>query len=217
MSRKEEKFIDKEKLLKEAVQSCLVNVKQYFDDARLLVENGSYGHAFAFVVLGEEELSKAYIYHECSEGFLPHHFIYKMGKGHESHKRKQAIQAVHFGTLAFIKSLPYSGQIKTKQENLDQEFERMIEYIKKMGHSEAEKQNGLYVDLNLDEGVIVTPEDVTKQTVLERLNQAEETLRLTLSLLMRPLDLSLNYFFWGFCLFFGCLLADYCSHYPEVK
>ena len=170
------------------MQSCLDNVEQYFKDAHLLIENGSYGHAFAFTVLGEEELSKAYIYHECSEGFLPYHFVNKIGKGRESHKRKQAIQAVHVAIFAFVKSLQNTSLSKKEaNENWDKDFERMTENIARMRHSEVEKQNGLYVDLRLDKGVIVTPDNVSKQTVEKRLAIAEEALRLTISFFMHQL------------------------------
>ena len=94
---------DKETLLKKAVQSCLNNAEQYFKDAHLLVENGSYGHAFAFTVLGEEELAKAYIYHECSEGLLPEPIAKQMGKNRGSHIRKQLLAATLVASFGFVK------------------------------------------------------------------------------------------------------------------
>jgi AbiV family abortive infection protein len=82
--------IEMTKFLKKSVQLCLDNVEQYIMDAQFLVENGSYGHAFALAVLGEEELSKSFIYYTCSEGFLPVDIVKKVGRTRESHIRKQA-------------------------------------------------------------------------------------------------------------------------------
>lgn len=42
-----------------AVNLCLENAEQYIKDAELLIENSSFGHAYAFGVLAYEELGKA--------------------------------------------------------------------------------------------------------------------------------------------------------------
>lgn len=46
------------KLLKEAVKLCLDNAEQFIKAGELLINNRSYGHAFALAVLGEEEADK---------------------------------------------------------------------------------------------------------------------------------------------------------------
>src|SRR5271157_5144760 len=100
------------KLLKEAVQLCLDNVEQYIADAELLIKNESYGHAFAFTVLGEEELSKAFIYYGCSEGLFPEYLVERVGRGYKSHIQKQAmaeILAVVFKILELFQSIAKSS------------------------------------------------------------------------------------------------------------
>jgi AbiV family abortive infection protein len=201
------KATDKEKLLKKAVQSCLNNVEQYFKDAHLLVENGSYGHAFAFTVLGEEELSKAYIYNECSEGFLPEDIVKKMGKGSRSHMRKQLLAATlipSFGFVSFFQELAdtcveeakgdrskyfqaLNRELKDK-EKIEERFTRMMQSIERMVTSEEDKQNGLYVDVKLEEGILKSPEFMKKSTVEERLAQAEELFRFIRPFLMMTLS-----------------------------
>jgi AbiV family abortive infection protein len=203
------KSSNKERLLKKAVQSCVNNVEQYFKDAHLLLENGSYGHAFAFTVLGEEELSKAYIYNECSEGFLPEDIVAKMGKGSRSHMRKQLLAATlvpSFGIVKFFQELAdtcaegakgdrskyfqaLNRELKDK-EKIEERFTRMMQLIKRMAASEEDKQNGLYVDVKLEEGVLKSPESLKKQTVEERLAQAEELFQFMRPFLMLTLTSS---------------------------
>jgi len=45
-----------------ARDACLDNVRQYIKDAKKLMEIESYGHAYALLVVGMEELAKAFAY-----------------------------------------------------------------------------------------------------------------------------------------------------------
>jgi len=49
--------------LNELIRLCLINAERFIEDAELLIEDDSYGHAFALAILAEEELVKASIYH----------------------------------------------------------------------------------------------------------------------------------------------------------
>lgn len=187
------KATDKEKLLKKAVQLCVNNVEQYFKDAHLLVENGSYGHAFAFAVLGEEELSKAFIYREYSEGLFPEDIVKKMVRFRGSHIRKQLLAATLLPSFGFVRYFEemadtcreeakgdkskyfqaINREIKDKNRFEDY-FTRIMQTIKRMVKSEEDKENGLYVDVKLEEGLLESPESFGKQTVEERLTQSEE-------------------------------------------
>jgi AbiV family abortive infection protein len=184
---------EKEKLLKQAVQACLGNVEQYFKDAHLLVENGSYGRAFAFTVLGEEELSKAYVYYECSEGLFPETVVKKMGKNRGSHVRKQLLAATlvaSFGFVSLFHEVSATSREEAKRDvkkyvqtiqrklkdgkEIEKRWSRMLQTIKSMATSEEDKENGLYVDAKLEEGILKSPKTLEKQVVEERLSQAEE-------------------------------------------
>lgn len=46
-----------------ARDACIENVVQYLKDTKKLMETGSYGHACALLILGREELGKAFTYH----------------------------------------------------------------------------------------------------------------------------------------------------------
>lgn len=48
--------------IKEGVRLCLSNAKSLLKDARLLLKNGSAGHALLFIISAIEETSKAFIY-----------------------------------------------------------------------------------------------------------------------------------------------------------
>lgn len=199
---------DKEKLLKKAVQSCLHNVEQYFKDAHLLVENGSYGHAFAFTVLGEEELSKAYIYHMCSEELLPLNLIKKLGRFRGSHRRKQTIAAtITFtrGITQFFENLIESSKREAEgnrnkslkmakkklqetteylNKNKDELGSRMFQFFNKFATLEEDKHKGMYVDVKIEEGVLTSPHSQEKDTVKKQLSQFRKMLEFLKPLLM---------------------------------
>lgn len=83
---------ESEKLLKDAVKSCVCNVEQFIKDAELLLDIGSYGHAFALAVLGKEEFAKGVTYYACSEGILPTNILKEVGRRRDSHIMKLAIE-----------------------------------------------------------------------------------------------------------------------------
>lgn len=192
------------KLLKEAVQLCLDNVEQYIKDAQLLVENGSYGHAFALTVLGEEELSKAYIYYTCSEGLLPENFVKRVGRTRESHIRKQAIVATLTMTYKIVElmkgivkssweqaggDLEKRGKIARKKlkatvENLRKNKDNFYKFLERFATLEEDKEMGLYVDVNIAQGVLSSPKSLEKDKVEKHLAQVKKLFEFTRPLLM---------------------------------
>lgn len=185
---------------------CLDNVEQYIKDVRLLVRNESCGHAFAFIVLGQEELAKAYIYHMCSEGLLPKSVIEKIARTRGSHIRKQIIA----GTLAFVHTIVHFFQRlaefaweqagdnynkrleivgkKLKEttndlkRNQDQYKKRMFEFLEELATLEEDKQSGLYVDVDITEGTLSSPKSLERHRVEEHLARL-----VTLFEFMKPL------------------------------
>ena len=199
-----------EKLLKNAVQSCLGNVEQYLKDARMLIENESYGHAFALTVLGEEELSKAYIYYMCSEGWVPESFIKRVGRRANSHRRKQVIAATLSFTLEiiqFFKNIVDSSkeegdlrktiEIANKklkeamdymEKNKDEMKSRMDQFLERFATLEEDKEKGLYVDVIIKEGAFTSPKSLEKDMVEEHLAQVRKQFQFVKPLLMTTLS-----------------------------
>jgi AbiV family abortive infection protein len=197
-----------EKLLKEAVQACLSNAEQYLKDAEILFENGSYGHSFALTVLGEEELSKAYIYHMCSEELLPLDLIKKLGRFRGSHRRKQTIAAtITFtrGITQFFENLIESSKREAEgnrnkslkiakkklqetteylKKNKDELGSRMLQFFNKFATLEEDKHKGMYVDAKIEEGVLTSPQSQEKDTVKEELSQFRKMLEFLKPVLM---------------------------------
>lgn len=200
-----------EKLLKEAVQLCLDNVEQYIKDAQLLVENGSYGHAFALAVLSEEELSKAYIYHACSEGLLPEDIVKRVGRTRESHIRKQAIAGaftLSYKFVEFMQSIVKSSweqagpdlkkrrqivheKLKETMDNIrknkDKLRHRIFEFMERVATLEKDKQKGLYVDVDIAQVVLHSPKLLKKDQVEKHLGQVKELFEFSRPLLMLTL------------------------------
>ena len=196
-----------EKLLKEAVQLCLDNVEQYIKDAQLLVENGSYGHAFALAVLGEEELSKAFIYHMCSEGFLPEDIAKRVGRTRDSHVRKQALAGtltLTYKIVELLQSIVKSSweqapkDLKKRREIVHEKLketvdsmrrnkgklkQRMFEFFERIATLEEDKESGLYVDVDITEGTLSSPKSLEKDKVEKHLAQVKRMFEFTKPLL----------------------------------
>lgn len=66
----------------------------------------------------------------------------------------------------------------------------MIQTIERMATSEEDKENGLYVDVNMEEGKLISPESFKKETVEQRLAQAEELFQFMKPFLMITLTQS---------------------------
>lgn len=200
-----------QRFLRKAVQACLDNVEQYIKDAQLLVENGSYGHGFAFAVLGEEELSKAWIYHMCSEGLLSISFIKKVGKTRHSHIRKQVMAgtlALTYKFIEFFKGIVESSweeggedvrkrfeiarkELKEKTDDIRKNKEkyrhRFFQSFERIATLEEDKERGLYVDVKVEEGVLSSPKSLEKDMVEKHLAHVKDTFEFLKPLLMLTL------------------------------
>lgn len=200
-----------EELLKEAVSLCLANAEQYHKDAEILIDNRSYGHAFALAVLGEEELMKAYVYWACSEGLLPKDFIKSVGRVRESHLRKQAMA---FGVaLSYIlvelaqsirDSIEEQGEedLEKRRKRAMQKFREAADNIREQGRLkrgetyelleqfgtlQEDKEKGLYVDVNIEKGVLSSPKSLKKDEVEKYLSKAKGRFEFSKPLVMLSL------------------------------
>jgi AbiV family abortive infection protein len=183
-------------------------VEQYLKDAHLLVKNGSYGHVFALTVLGEEELSKAFIYHMCSEGLLPESVVERMGKNRNSHRRKQEIAATLAFTFEIVQffqriadsskkegeeDLKKSLEITSRklketmdhvEKNKDEIRSRMFQFLERFATLEEDKEKGLYVDVKIEDGVLTSPDSLEKNTVEKHLAQVKKRFQFAKPFLM---------------------------------
>lgn len=191
-----------EKLLKEAVQLCLDNVEQYIKDAQLLVENGSHGHAFALAVLSEEELSKAFIYYMCSEELLPNDLVKRVGRTRGSHMRKQGIaltlilvSKVSEIMQSIVKSsLEQAGENTEKRKQIAykklkeimdnmKKHKDIFDFLEQDPTFQEDKEKGLYVDVNIEQGILTSPKSLEKDKAEKQLAQIKKIFELTKPLL----------------------------------
>lgn len=195
------------KLLKEAVQLCLDNVEQYIIDAELLIKNESYGHAFALTVLGEEELSKAFIYYGCAEELFPKCLVERVGRGRNSHLQKQSmaeILAMTFSILELFQNIAKStaeesgGDLKKRRVliksklkeamvdlgNKDKIHDRIRDFVERVATIEKDKEIGLYVDVRT---VLSSPKSIQKDKAERHLADIRNLYKSTKPLLLTPI------------------------------
>lgn len=172
-----------EKILEEAVQLCFDNAEQFIKDAEVLVDNRSYGHAFALVVLGEEETVKAMMYSLFSEGLLPEHYELYLKKRLDSHLHKQAwAGALTFAyrMIGLAQSLWKSSR-EQEGSTTRRKFEEMTSELKVITKGDLErfktlqedKEKGLYVDLDFERKELSSPKSLGKDEVERYLSQAK--------------------------------------------
>lgn len=186
-----------EKLVKEAVKLCMDNAEQYHKDAELLIDNRSYGHAFALAVLGEEELAKAMMYRLCSEGLLPEHYELYLRKRLDKHLHKQA-WAGSLGLVYIITELIQSIR-KSIEEQAEEDFGKrkkivkqklkeaaddireqgiskrgeMYELLERFATLQEDKNKGLYVDFDFEKKELTSPKSLKKDEVEKYLSQVK--------------------------------------------
>lgn len=193
----------------EASKECLWNAKQYVEDSRILYSTKSYGHALALTVLGEVELGKAVIYHLWSKGLisekaLPPQFLsYFDEKKCEEFVDKTwwvgSVLAANVEHLVpnIINLISYKDSVRQKgsKSKLTEETKKcMASLVEEIRPQNKKIQNllkfackGFLVKCDLQKGKVISPVDVNKKIVKERINQINDMITngepfLTLSL-----------------------------------
>jgi AbiV family abortive infection protein len=179
--------------LYETSLACIVNSKEFLSDARVLARKGSSGHAFALLVLAEEELGKAYLMILASIGLQVPNSILK-----RDHVAKQVVCSTvfqelnlmlfaHLGRVFSIWS-EYGDSDQTTRRTgiLQARFAKRWELaVAKEGkdgssaHSELlrvrslenRKWAGLYVDM--DDRRISSPQDFSRSETAHALRRVE--------------------------------------------
>jgi AbiV family abortive infection protein len=165
----------------------LENAEQYYKDAELLFSFKSYGHAFALVVLCEEEFGKAVLYHLYSQDLLPESFTSCLRQNlyQPLEKRLMAIgyaigsnidelmecieESSRFVRTGTKKSPLTNRNLKLKEKMLNdlEEFQGLLE----------KKERGFYVRFNVKERVS-SPNSIGKSEVKKYLHQVKDKLEL---------------------------------------
>lgn len=201
-----------EKTLRKAVDLCLDNAEQFTRDARILIQNSSFGHAFALSVLAEEEIAKAWMYAICAEGVIGTKGTWK--RDIRDHRFKQS-----FGLLL---GLIYKlvGLFREIKESVDKEAkgnsrkakkialekmknfrERILEsvthqkgelheYVKWFKKLQDDKEKALYTDINFREDTFTSPKKFKKWDVVNYLEQVGERFEMTRQMLSHRLTQS---------------------------
>ncbi len=171
-----------------AALAAFNNAEVYLEDAKELIERGSFGHAFALMALGEEEMGKAFFrLLEIADFTMPKPVLSR-------HIPKQLVAVAIFNLFDFL--LPYlrlgfeqvdltddrarirqAEQLKEKFSNL---AERKIELIRRrrirdrrfirekrrqldrLENLQGRKMDGMYVDVR-DDGTVSSPSDFREE------------------------------------------------------
>lgn len=193
------KLTDKES--REGVSLCLDNAKRLLKDAKLLLANGSTGHALFLVVSAIEETSKAFIFAGARIG------IWKRGETDSeviTHFPKLTLFVSHVAAVAMEDSFRrtreriFRPQKPAKPLDIDDfvEMAQDVDYaVKELWRGRCE---GLYVDRR--SGEWTAPSDVEKSEVETLMKRTEryvaDTEYQTRNILEAKKDTALNYRRW---------------------
>jgi AbiV family abortive infection protein len=139
---------------------CYKNAKRYLRDAKLLKKDRSYGHAYALVVLGIEQLGMAFYWFWSSIGlmkFLPKDFTDALNtkpRIQKNHEKKQFLTLMNLITIlavfvfwAMMKKFDEQTKMKKVINTAQRKYLQIIKRIAKtLKNFNRKKFQGLYVD-----------------------------------------------------------------------
>jgi len=190
-----------------AYKKCLENADQYAKDATTLKESGSYGHALALAMIGQEEASKALFYfiigvlkeakeEELSEKLLkeissPGAHEKKLELGILAPPIEKVIDIGVYGVKMALPGLQNRARRGESPEKLTREGLahyavpgiKLLEELRrpakrKSGKIQKLKKRGLYVDVSKDRKVVQGPFDIMEKDVTEELDRLNEIRRI---------------------------------------
>jgi AbiV family abortive infection protein len=178
-------LIEQEAFLRKVALESLKNAERYIKDAKILLKNKSFGHAFAMAVLGEEESSKAFMFQHASEGIAGID-----GKWREEVVKYHTVkQRLAFGTalvyeifLIAMKASDYAkkrakGDGNRFKELFDRKYAELMQKEQKMASQargdfyehlipfnqlQRDREKAMYVEANLIERRISSPKHFKK-------------------------------------------------------
>lgn len=178
--------MSKEKdLFAELTRLSFENAKQWLKDAKLLIENSSYGHAYAALVFTIEETMKAWTCWLVSEGMITKDSE-DVKDAFKNHLRKQEVFFWVLYGMLFWKEVSKNPELfkeqsekylklkpEEKKESLMEGFEEFDKIVESI---ENARQKCIYVDCLKEEGKTHSPQYI-KQEIVERfLNIVEQVL-----------------------------------------
>jgi len=185
-----------------ARDACVENVLQYIEDAKKLIEAKSYAHAYALLIIGQEELGKAFAYHTATTAEVPMDVVEQFIKMHTKNVKDQrtgeivkahAIKLQQYRFLSKLSELQeainkktsateavlsvfsdhFEG-IKALETGDKKELKKQLEKLVAKEEINRSKMDALYVDVT--EPIIKTPLDPRfKEMSLSALSELEKT------------------------------------------
>lgn len=166
-------------LYTKATKMSLENAEQWIKDAKLLIENSSYGHANALLRFACEEIAKAYVCWLTSEKILP--IDNKVAKDvFWNHRVKNE---VILGMLSMVQWMSnnrlrkdlVNGNFELSEREIieaSKQFEAMLDSTEKM------RQKAIYVDVNEKTKEIMSPLKIDEKEVKGVLDAVELFLKI---------------------------------------
>ena len=144
------------------VDLCLKNAKKLIEDAELLFEHESYGHATSFVYLGLEEVAKAL---SCSGAYFENKEFEDVKDVFRYHRTKMAllIGAILSRQIAIGKEFKVSEKEKVLTKEAIQKFAMDLEpqLMKIVQEADERRKAGFYVDYK--NGKWYSPFDIKRE------------------------------------------------------
>lgn len=166
-------------LYAKAMKMSLENAEQWIKDARLLMENSSFGHADALLRIADEELAKTHICWLTSEKMLP--IGNKTVKDVFQHHRVkiELVMGLIISNLTVRNNRPQKVELAKEELELSEKkptrantwFEKSIKSINKM------RQSAMYVDVNEKTNELMSPLRITEEEARKSLDVTEALLK----------------------------------------
>jgi AbiV family abortive infection protein len=201
MSKKKISKKDALKILSQMSKQSLQNGIDFYNDALLIYnENKSYGHAFGFLILAEEEYAKSWYLHVVHERIRNNLMYYsdqedapKLSAIISNHKAKQiALEILAKMTAVFLNKpeLPHRDDVtddeafevfkeimeeidNPKDNNLKKAFKRIE---RDYGAMQRNREEGFYVDFDANSKIIKGPHKITKNECEKQFAKAQYSL-----------------------------------------
>ena len=193
--------MEKKEFLSAIFEEPLENARRYLEDARILNEHKSFGHALALAVLGQEEVAK-------SLSFILIGLLYQAGK---KEKAEQWLKELHRDHAKKLQLAQLTTLLRTELEKGKQKIEPALPKLKKKylvgsrieevvvealdqvlpepskklqenedrarkesNRLQSIKKSGLYVDLNLDSLKMTSPTEISEKEALREIEKLEK-------------------------------------------
>jgi AbiV family abortive infection protein len=156
-------------------QECLKNAERLFGDATILLRNKSFGAAQSLIVTALEEAGKAIILELANLNYVGKEAVEQSMRDHRP--KKLVLLAMEKGLLFVDRIDRRNGSCK-----IDKSVMQKLENALKAGlkNLENKRQNGFYVQVDVNNGVIVdSPNNIEGFEVEELAKKAKSFLKLS--------------------------------------